>query len=394
MPLVSSTGITPLSLADYVAALTNSFRVILGGDMSTAAEAPQTQIIGALALDMARIDESIIHVAAGLNLLQASGRQLDDWGALLALARKPGTRSTVTLTLSGVPTTRIPAGSRVRNAEGAIFRTTSHVIILPGGNVNAPAESVEEGEIHAEAGSLTTLLDVVAGWTGVSNSQDAVPGEGVERDVSYRRRYANATGVHSRDSADSIRARVLAVDGASAVIVRENSTDAAVTVQGISIPARSVLTIVQGGGDRDVAEAIAQTKPVGIPTAGTTSVANVEPGLNTVNFTRARPTRTLVKLTTAASAAFPPDGISRIQQRVSDWAVGEWSSGAGDFDTSGLEIGEGVVLSRLYSPVNSVPGHTVSALTVTDASNNALPSTTPLDVLYTIAESDVTVTLS
>jgi len=394
MPLISSAGIIPLSLADYVTALTNAFRISLGADMSTTPEAPQTQIIGALALEMARIDEAIIHTAAGLNLLQATARQLDDWGALLDLPRLPGTHSTVVLTLSGTPGTIVPYGVRVRNAAGAVFRTLQSVIILPSGTVDANAQSVEPGEVHADAGSLTTQLDVAAGWTGVSNALAAVPGRGQESNAAYRRRLANLTGVHARDSADAIRARVLTVDGVTAAIVRDNPTAAAVTVQGISIPARAVLAVVQGGTDRAVAEAIAQTKPVGIPSAGTTSVTGVEPGGNEISFTRVRPVRILVAITTAASAAFPPDGISRIQQRVEDWAVGQWSSGAGDFDTSGLEVGEGINVVRLYSPVNSVPGHTVSALAVTDAMGSALPSDTPLDALYTIAAADVAVTLS
>jgi len=101
-----------------------------------------------------------------------------------------------------------------------------------------------------------------------------------------------------------------------------------------------------------------------------------------------------VAVTISVGAAFPPDGISQIQRRVADWSIGAWSSGEGDLDLSGLAIGEGVVEARLYSPINSVPGHEVTALTVTDASNMSLPATTPLTTLYTIDEADVSVTVS
>lgn len=395
MPTYSHAGLAPTSLPEYVGQLTTAFRNVLGDDMSTEAEAPQTQLIGALALELARIDEAVIYAASGMSLWQATGRQLDDWGTLLAFTRLPATHSTVVLTLAGTPGAIIPANSRVRNNEGAIFATDQDVVVLPTGFVNANATAVDAGPVHAAAGSLTTLLDVVAGWSGASNPQAAVAGQSVESDVDYRRRYTATTSVHARDSRDAIRSRLLNTAGVTHALVRDNPTDAAVTVQGVSIPARAVLAVVLGGTDAAVAEAISRVKPVGIPTAGTTTETNVPPNGNSISFTRVNETPVRVAIGIHAESGFPSDGISQIQQRVADWSIGEWSSGPGDFHTTGVEVGQGISTFHVSVPAGSVPGVIVDTVVLVDvAMGNPLPAATPLTTLYTIDPANVTVAIA
>jgi len=385
MPTFTPQGLVPQTLAEYVDDLTGVFRSVLGADMSTAPESPQMQIIGALAVRFARQDEAVIAAGAGMSLYEASGSQLDKWGTLLGMARGAGSRSTVRLTLTGAPNVIVPSGSRVESDTGAIFSTDAAATIPASGSVDVDASAEEIGAVVAGAGTITTLVDVVAGWDSVTNAAAAAAGVERETDATYRLRYTARSSAHARDGLSAIRARLLSV--ARRAVVRDNPTSAAVTVQGVSLPARAVLSVVQGGSDADVAAAIRATKPVGIPTAGTTTVGGI-------SFSRAVPTRARVAVTISVGAAFPPDGISQIQRRVADWSIAAWSSGVGDFDLSGLAIGEGVVEARLYSPINSVPGHEVTALTVTDASNMPLPATTPLTTLYTIEEADVSVTVS
>ena len=46
------------------------------------------------------------------------------------------------------------------------------------------------------------------------------------------------------------------------------------------------------------------------------------------------------------------DGVARIKQAVVEWAM------------ANQDIGEEVTQSRLYDPVNSIPGHSVSSLLI------------------------------
>ena len=130
-------GIVPTDLDGYVALLEAAFRTGLGADLNLATETPQGQLVGVLALAFAQIDELAVHVANGLDLHTAVGRQLGDYGTLLTLPRIDGERSTVTATLTGTPGTIVPRGSRARTEAGAVFALDVRATIPGGGSVDA-----------------------------------------------------------------------------------------------------------------------------------------------------------------------------------------------------------------------------------------------------------------
>jgi uncharacterized phage protein gp47/JayE len=63
---------------------------------------------------------------------------------------------------------------------------------------------------------------------------------------------------------------------------------------------------------------------------------------------------------------FPGDGIDRIKQAIVDYAIGGAAAlGIDDgFSQTGFPPGEAVIVSRLYTPINYIPGHRVTALTL------------------------------
>lgn len=389
MATVSPQGISPTDLTGYVervqAVLTGAF----GADLNLDAETPQGQLVGLLALALTEVDEVLVHVASGMSLNLAAGRQLDDWATLLRVYRLAGERSTVTATLAGSSGTFVPAGSRARTTDGAVFRTVDDSRIESGGTVDTTMESVEFGPVIAHAGDLNQLADIITGWTGITNAADATLGRDAETDAEFRRRYSGETAVHARESLEAIRARLLFVTGVTDARIEDNPSTASVTRQTVAIAARSLLCIVDGGADTDVASAIRNAKPAGIPTVGTSS-ATVEG--RTIRWRKVRKVPVDVVIETTLHAGFPPDGIARLKTRLAAWAAGTWTSGAGDFDTQGLAIGQALDTRRLYSPLNSVPGHTISSIALTTGGTN-LPATIALDQRITIAADDVTITV-
>lgn len=391
MATLSVAGIEPTSLDGYVGRIEEVLRNALGQDLNLAAETPQGQLAGLLGIALAEIDEALVHVAAGLNLDQAAGRQLDDWGTLLRVARIAGEHSTVTATLSGLPSTLVPAGSRARTTAGTLFASDEAVRIEAGGTVDVLMRAVDPGPLLAPAGTLTGIVDVISGWTGVTNAAAAQVGRDTETDAEYRRRYVGETAVHARESLDALSARLLDVSGVTAAAVHDNPTASAVTVQAVDIAAHSVLAIVSGGADQDVAGAIRDAKPLGIPTVGD---VQVDVDGTTIRFRRVREVPIRVQVTTTIGAGFPADGIPRIRQRIVDWVSGAWTSGEGDFEVGGLAIGASLDPIRLYSPISSVPGHTVASVVVTDTSDQDLPAVIDLDERLTASLDEVTVGVS
>ena len=395
MATLTAAGITPTDLTGYVERLEQALMNALGADLNLAPETPQGQLAGEFGIVFTESDELAVYVANGMNRETASGRQLDDFGTLFSIPRIQGERSTVAATLSGAAGTVIPVGSRVQTANRAVFATDASAIIAAGGTAVVLCRAVDFGPIAAPAGELNRLVTVISGWTGVTNTLAAKLGRDRETDAEYRRRYTGEVAVHARDGLEAVRARVLETDGVTDALVRDNTTTASVTVQGVDIDARSMLVIAEGGTDADVGAAIAATKPAGGLLTGNVSV-NVPhaQGFNiAIDFRRVAPIAMAVAVSSAAGDGFPADGLAQMRANLLAWVAGTWDPGGTGFDRGGLAIGESLDTNRLLSPINAVPGHTVTTVTATRTGGAAL-GTPDLDERFTLATADVTLVLS
>ena len=266
----------------------------------------------------------------------------------------------------------IPANSRARTDLGAVFQTTSQIMIGAGGTIDASMESIEPGPIEAPAGTLTHIVSGIAGWTRVVNQQDAILGRYVESDTDTRQRYEVSIGRLGLTTSEALRAAVL-LAGATTVIVVSNDEDADVLKQGLTIPAGAVMCIVRGGVNESIAETIAASKTLGGPTAGNTLVGGIR-------FQRVEEVAIRVTLSINIGVRFPSDGLSQIRQALVDYA------------RETFELGQPIDVLRLTAPINSVMGHTLTGTPViTDISNNALPIEPNLNVLYTLIAGNISI---
>ena len=170
-----------------------------------------------------------------------------------------------------------------------------------------------------------------------------------ESDDEYRVRYGRLTMRNARDSTAAILAAVLGVDGVTDALIRENATDAAVTVKGKPIDAHSICVVVEGGTDTDVAAAVARSKPAGAGTSGDASVdvSHADGWSVPIRFSRARLVPISIRLTLTLDDDFPSDGTSQIIRQAVAY-VGS------------LVSSQHLITQRLLAQLLSVPGHTVS----------------------------------
>ena len=393
MATVDATGITPTNLEGMTDAVEAVLRDALGQDLDFEPETVQGQVALAEGAALTECDELVSHVANGFGVYTAVGLQQDRLFGALGVKRIPGTRSTVTATLSGTASTQVPAGSRARTTGGALFETNGDTIIGAAGTVDVLMRSVNLGPVTALAGDLTGIVTVVSGWTGITNAAAATPGTVEETDRAYRRRYLQARAANAGDSVEAIVARLLTVENVSRAKVLENQTASSDTIEGLTVAAYSVMLIVEGGADADVALGLYLAKG-SAGTSGAVSVDVTRRGLTeAVLFQRVTLQPLAVAITITILPGFPGDGVNQLRQRVVDWVSGEWNSGAGDFDTEGLPIGELIDVNRIYSPINSVPGHRVTALAVTLQGGN-LPASINGNIRQTLAYADVSVSVN
>lgn len=391
MATVTPQGITPTTLSQYVARFGTVWQTALGADLSLATETPQGQLIDGLSIVFAEVDEAIVALGNGHSLDRAGGVAQDDQADLLNVERRRATRSVVTATMGGIAGTGIPLNSRVATSANEVFATSAAVLIPAAGTVDVEMVSVNFGAIAASAGDLTTIIDVIAGWETATNAAAASLGLPEETQSEFRLRYRRHVGRNASTPVQAIEGRLLEVAGVTGVLVRDNSTAAAVTVQGQDIAARGIYAAVQGGTDAAVAAALYAAKTGGAPTVGATTVAieqldaaGVSVGSVNVNFDRITLTPITVTFTITPGATFPGDGVQQINAGLVAY-VGQQG------------ISDPIDSTRLLTPILVVPGHQIGTVAVakkTGAGDITDRTNVALNEKLTLVAADITIAVT
>ena len=391
MATVDETGVVPRTLTEYVGLLGQGFQSALGSDLDLSEESPQGQIISVLAIRFAETDEALTSIANGFSAARAAGVAQEDLFSPLGVDRLGATRSTVTSTMGGTAGVAIPVNSRVRTAAGDVFRATTAGTIAANGFVDIAMESVATGPVLATIAALTQIIDVLAGWETATNAAAATLGRNIENPADYRARYARSTMLNARTPRQAVVAALLDTTDVTDALVRENATNANVTVQGVAIAARSLYSVVDGGTDMDVARTLADYKTGGGPTTGATTVNLAvldADGADTgstvpISFSRVSDVAITVTIPITLGSQFPSDGTTRIIEGVVAYVAG-------------LGISDPVDSTRILVPTLAVPGHMVGTVVIAESGGNRdLTDRTAvlLNEQLTLAATDVTVNL-
>ena len=337
-------------LADKNTAVTDVF----GPDINLTPQSPDGQINGTLAESDADLWELAGAVANMYNPSAATGNSLSALVQINGITRAAATSSSVSLDLTGTNTTLIPSGSLVSTASGIQYATDADATIaggvaVVGGTAVIPAATI------SLTGTITTIVNPIAGWATVNNPTDAVIGTDEETDAALRIRRAQSVAFASQSLFESLFSAVAQLDGVIQTVVLENDTNA---TDGNGQPAHSVQVLVDGGDDDEIGEAIFNEKCVGITTVGSTTIAVIDNigGSHDINFQRPTivPIYVIVNLTT--DGTYPGNGDDLITQAIIDFSEGQLAAGQRQ------GIGDDVINSRLYTPINSIPGHTIDSL--------------------------------
>ena len=363
MAAVLDTGIEPKTLTEYQDSLRTAFRLSFGESIDVSAKSPQGQFIDNLALSMSQADDAVISIAGAVSIFRAFASQLEGLANLLGVVKRAATYTLVNVTIGGTPSVIIPAGSRAKSDSGDLFALRESTQLDVFGSASAVMAAVEIGSIELLAGELTQILDVVPGWETVINPDDGTLGLEIETDVEYRQKYFIELFKNAVSVLDSITAAVSEQENVVEVLGVENDTGLPVVNQNITIDPHSIAIIVEGGLDQDIAEAIRLKKTGGTGTTGTTIVPN--PPHEDIHFFKVDFVDAQITITTTARPPyFPLDGVALLKQRVFDYVNCCFDGSASEkyFETDGMKIAEYLDRNRLFTPVNSVPGHAVTSI--------------------------------
>lgn len=221
------------------------------------------------------IAEAVQQIYDSRDINNAQGVQLAALGRLVGVARNEATRSTAVVALTGAPFTFIAIGRRVEGGgeDGrARWATTADVTLDGTGAGSVIVEAVEVGPSAASPGEIDAIVDLVSGWTAVSNPADAEPGRLTEADAAYQLRIVQSGQIRGSASTAALRAQLRDLDFLIAALVLENDTDAPAVVSGITVDARAVAVILYPSTltpaqVSEVASVIYGAVPMGISTS-------------------------------------------------------------------------------------------------------------------------------
>lgn len=297
---------------------------------------------------------------------KAAGPSLYGLVQLNGITQQDASQSTVTLTLGGTPATVIDAGQLVSDVDNANQWGTLAGVTLDGvGAGSVQARCVTFGPIPADIGTLINIVTPVAGWSSVTNEAAATLGRNLETDTELRQRRARSTLAPAASPVESVYANLANIPGVTYVRVRQNNT---LVTDGNGIPGKSVAAVIVGGENLDIAYTLLARTGIASAWYGNTSqVLFDEQGeAYTVSWTVPTPLPIYVdiELEIINPSQFPADGIQQMKDAIIAYAQGGAPAlGIDDgFSTVGFPPGATVVQSRLYTPINFIPGHRVVSL--------------------------------
>lgn len=196
---------------------------------------------------------------------------------------------------------------------------------------------------------LNVIQSPTLGWFEVYNPYDSIASTNIETDSELRDRYKFSKSFIQTGNREAMYTALYSLSGVRYVNIQENIQD--IPFEGRS--AHGIVVTVLGGDEQEVAQAIDKYR------AFSYTDGNIEVGLFDINgtpyavrFNRPEIIPIQIKLSlTTDTNVFPTDGILRIQNALIDYI-------------SKLNVGEDVIWSKLFTPINSVNGQSVNSLQI------------------------------
>lgn len=346
---LSPAGFKRKRFNDIVESMNENARDLFGEGISLTERSPMGMFIRVIAFAVAKLWELAENVYNSAFIDSAEGAHMDRVAGNMALRRRPAAPSQGEITVNGLNGAVIPQGFRVKTSGDIVFETTKSGSITEGNTVTLPIECLDTGKkTNVSAGSITTIVNPLAGIAGVTNLEETTRGANLETDAEFRARYDAYVNSSTSSTREAIESALLGTLGVHLALVRVNES---LNVQN-NIPGKSISPLVFGGEDIEIAKAILRTKAHGIRSWGTTVVGAPDSlgNLHTIGFSRPLIARIQMEITLDVSADYEPENEMSIKRALLKY-IGGW--GEDDVFHNGLGIGSTLVYTRLISLIHT-----------------------------------------
>lgn len=354
MPLTEN-GFNALTFDEILANESAQARLLFGDDIDTSDQSVFGKFLRLYCLDAANNQELAEQVYLSAYPNTASGVNLDRLLPFAGITRNPATYAQHTIVVTGTPGAVVGLGFLVASG-GVVFHTVDSYTIGSNGTVSVTVECNESGAIgNVPVGSINQIVNPVTDITSIQHTAITQVAVDQESDYELRLRFAQAFATSGSGTVDAIRAAILRVSGVDSVLIEENDTN---STSSTSVPAHSigcwVHAPISSATSNAIAQAIFDTKPVGIGTYGSSSISITDTGgqVHVIQFSYATQKVIYVKATVTTNGNFSSDSIAQIQQNIVD-------------KLSAYGMGQDVTVTSLYGAiyidgVTDVPSLTIS----------------------------------
>ena len=223
-------------------------------------------------------------------------------------------------------------------------------------SVISSLQALDPGPVTQEANTITQIQTPILGWDSVTNPFAAITGSYEETDTELRERFRVSKYIRASNILESLYSALISLENVKEVKIYENDTD---VVDASGVPAHSFMPIVLGGLDTEVANTIWQNKPMGIRSFGNSPVTIMDSQgfSHSIGIERPAPVPIYIKINLTTNSSYPQDGDSIVKSNLIQYF------------SENFGIGDPVIYSRLYTPINNVPGHQINSLTIGTSPN-------------------------
>jgi len=349
MSTFDNNGLVMDRFDDIKTALIADLKAAFGDTIKTTSDSVFGQFINIFSEAIADQNETIEGIASAFNPQSASGFWLSVLVLLNGIRRKENEYSTTALRCTAnTAGATIDAGNLVSNSVAKKqFKTDIDIVVPPSSFIDVSATAVEAGAIEAPSGTLTQIDTPVYGWESVTNIVDATVGNIEESDPLLRLRRRIASEKTGSAGTAAVYSAIYNIDAVEDLNLLENKDD---VTDSNGVPSHSFWLIVLGASDVIIAETLFKTAGGGVGFKGAIAVVYNDPitgQSQTIRFDRPTEVDNYITLRIIRNVNYPSDGDDQIKQAIVNY-----------YDEY-FKIGDDVEYSRLYTPINSIPGFTV-----------------------------------
>lgn len=394
---MTAQGFVPKRLADVLESITSKVKNIEDENgnkpfINESADSIFGQFAQILSEEISICWEAAYLASQQFDPLNASGVPLRGLVQLNGITASDGSYTQITMTLGGTPGTVVPKGSIISSADGKQkYETVESATIGNSETATVNANCTEKGPNEPATNTIIQIKTPVFGWRSATNTATVSVGSNPDTDAQLHIKQERATSATSYRQVDAIISGLIRVDGVKYARLYVNP---GLTTDANGITGKTLAPIVVGGTNEDIAEVLRLKCGTLDNFQGTTTVTYTGELGDTQVVKFSRPTEIPVYISMDISqteyGVVTDETKEQIKKAIVAYA---------EYDQTGqygFPPGADVVLSRLYTPINSVQGFKVNSLEIGTASDSLSTSdiTIDFDEVATFSTDNIEVTVS